>query len=253
MTSASDSASGKPGQTFVDGNQMKRYPVEFEIAGPAAMFSRPDTGAAPISYPVPTWSACKAIFESVARGFVAKDVASAFFCPTIVEIRRPVRFERYVTNYRGPLRKSDQIKKEASYQLQTTILVDVCYRVWGETVQIPGATEGGVNGAHALQEIFDRRMAKGASKYSPCLGWKEFLPSYFGPFREGAEWHARFPVQSEETRQLSAFLLSVWDAPINGKYDPVFRELPIKGGMLRFPHVTLTNGKLVFEEDSHAG
>ena len=110
-----------------------------------------------------------------------------------------------------------------------------------------------MNGAHALQEIFDRRMAKGASKYSPCLGWKEFLPSYFGPFREGAEWHARFPVQSEETRQLSAFLLSVWDAPINGKYDPVFRELPIKGGMLRFPHVTLTNGKLVFEEDSHAG
>lgn len=44
------------------------YEVEFEIAGPAAMFARPDTGSTPISYPVPTWSACKAMFESVARG-----------------------------------------------------------------------------------------------------------------------------------------------------------------------------------------
>lgn len=170
---------------------MKRYAVEFEIAGPAAMFSRPDTGAAPISYPVPTWSACKAMFESVARGFMAKNVASAFFCPTSVEIRRPVRFERYVTNYRGPLRKSDQIKKKASYQLQTTIFVDVCYRVRGETVQIPGATGGGVNGAHALQEMFNRRLAKGASKYSPCLGWKEFCPATlarFGRARNGRRY-----------------------------------------------------------------
>lgn len=172
---------------------MKRYPVEFEIAGPAAMFSRPDTGAAPISYPVPTWSACKAMFESVARGFVGPNVASAVFCPTSVEIRRTVRFERHVTNYRGPLRKADQIKKEVSYQLQTTILVDVCYRARGETVQIPRATDGGVNSAHALQQMFNRRLAKGASKYSPCLGWKEFLPSYFGSFREGLEWQALFP------------------------------------------------------------
>lgn len=172
---------------------MKRYPVEFEIAGPAAMFSRPDTGAAPISYPVPTWSACKAMFESVARGFVGPNVASAVFCPTSVEIRRPVRFERHVTNCRGPLRKADQIKKAVSYQLQTTILVDVCYRARGETVQIPRATDGGVNSAHALQQMFNRRLAKGASKYSPCLGWKEFLPSYFGSFREGLEWQALFP------------------------------------------------------------
>ena len=172
---------------------MKRYPVEFEIAGPAAMFSRPDTGAAPISYPVPTWSACKAMFESVARGFVGPNVASAVFCPTSVEIRRPVRFERHVTNCRGSLRKADQIKKAVSYQLQTTILVDVCYRARGETVQIPRATDGGVNSAHALQQMFNRRLAKGASKYSPCLGWKEFLPSYFGSFREGLEWQALFP------------------------------------------------------------
>ncbi|MFZ2653091.1 MAG: CRISPR-associated protein Cas5 [Burkholderiaceae bacterium] len=232
---------------------MKRYPVEFEIAGPAAMFSRPDTGAAPVSYPVPTWSACKAMFEAVARGFVAKNIASAFFCPTSVEIRRPIRFERYVTNYRGPLRKSSQIEKQASYQLQATILVDVCYRVRGETVQIPGAADGGVSAAHALQAMFNRRLAGGVSKYPPCLGWKEFLPSYFGPFLEAPEWQALFPLQHEESTQLPAFLLAVWDAPVNGDYRPVFRELQIEAGTLRFPRVSLANGKLVFEEEPHAG
>ena len=230
---------------------MKRYPVEFEIAGPAAMFSRPDTGAAPISYPIPTWSACKAMFESVARGFTAKNLPSAFFCPTSVEIRSPIRFERYVANYRGPLRKSSQIEKQASYQLQATILVDVCYRVRGETVQIPGATDSGA--AHALQEMFNRRMARGASKYPPCLGWKEFFPSYFGAFREGTEWEVLFPLQREETKELPAFLLAVWDAPISGKYRPVFRELRIEAGTLHFPSVTVANEKLVFEDGPHAG
>jgi CRISPR-associated protein Cas5d len=192
------------------------------------------------------------MFESVARGFTAKNLAPAFFCPTSVEIRSPVRFERYVTNYRGPLRKSSQIEKNASYQLQATILVDVCYRIRGEAVGIPGAADSAVNGAHALQEMFSRRLAKGASKYSPCLGWKEFFPSYFGPFREAPEWQASFPLQREETRELPAFLLAVWDAPINGKYRPVFRELRIDGGILNFPSVTLEDAKLVFGEGPHA-
>jgi hypothetical protein len=30
------------------------------------MFARPDTGGTPTSYPVPTWSACKGVFESIA-------------------------------------------------------------------------------------------------------------------------------------------------------------------------------------------
>lgn len=37
-----------------------RYTVEFEVAGPLAMFARPDTGGTPTSYPLPTWSAAKA-------------------------------------------------------------------------------------------------------------------------------------------------------------------------------------------------
>ncbi|MGA7992375.1 MAG: CRISPR-associated protein Cas5 [Thermoanaerobaculia bacterium] len=34
-----------------------------EVAGPLAMFTRPDTGGTPTSYPLPTWSAAKGILE----------------------------------------------------------------------------------------------------------------------------------------------------------------------------------------------
>ncbi len=44
---------------FVE-EDMNGYPtIALEVAGPAAMFTRPDTGATPISYPVPTYSAAK--------------------------------------------------------------------------------------------------------------------------------------------------------------------------------------------------
>lgn len=228
---------------------VRTYPVCFEVEGPAAMFARPDTGAAPISYPLPTWSACKAMFESVARGCFGKgNPPAAFFCPDSVEVWKPIRFEKYVTNYRGPLRKGSQIEKGASYQLPATVLVDVCFRVTGHCVPLPNARSSGVNAAHALQEMFLRRLSKGVSKYAPCLGWKEFLPSYFGPWREPADKQGSPRLQQELNILLPAFLLSVWDAPVAGTYQPIFRELEIQAGVLRFPEVALDNGKLTFAE-----
>ena len=227
------------------------YSVEFEIAGPAAMFARPDTGSTPISYPIPTWSACKAMFESVARGFFSKGTQpGAFFSPSEVEIWKPVRFEKYVTNYRGPLRKGDQIKKNTSYQLHATILVDVCFRVKGNCVRIPGAPDDSNNAPHALQEMFTRRLAQGRSKYAPCLGWKEFVPDYFGPFRDNASSLDGRELQQHYYAELPALLMSVWDAPANGIYNPVFRALEIKGGVIHFPSVQIRNGKLDFERMS---
>ena len=43
------------------GGIMKEYIAEFEIAGNAAMWTRPDTGVAPVSYPAPTFSAIRVI------------------------------------------------------------------------------------------------------------------------------------------------------------------------------------------------
>src|SRR5580693_1904841 len=101
--------------TFTGGAM--KYDVHLEVAGPLAIFARPDTGGTPTSYPVPTWSAAKGMFESIA--FFAD--GAAWICPTKVEVCRKkrddsdvratvprgggVRFQRYTTNYGGPLRK----------------------------------------------------------------------------------------------------------------------------------------------------
>ena len=44
---------------------MQEYTVSLEISGPTAMWTRPDTGDTPVSYPVPTFGAVKGIFECI--------------------------------------------------------------------------------------------------------------------------------------------------------------------------------------------
>ncbi len=169
----------------------RNFEVQLEVAGPFAMFARPDTGSTPVSYPVPTWSAAKGMFDAVARLHYSND--SAWIHPTRVEICRPIRYERYVTNYGGPLRKQDQIRKDNNYQLHATILVDVCYRLYGEVKSKQSTRGRGMERKkrrtgkrdvqHELCDLLMTRLTRGQTFYTPCLGWKEFVPSYFGPFR----------------------------------------------------------------------
>jgi CRISPR-associated protein Cas5d len=200
----------------------KSYRVSLEMEGPAAMFTRPDSGASPISYPIPTYSAAKGIFEAVAR------LKSAYIKPTKVEICKPIRFEKYTTNYGGPLRKPDQIKKKAAYQLPATILVDVCFKLYGVVEEMTLAPDRN-NHLHALQEIFIRRLKRGQSYYTPVLGWKEFIPSYFGPIRE------KNLVQKNINQIIPSLLHSVFDEPVSGTYKPEFRQnVKIREGVFEY-------------------
>jgi CRISPR-associated protein Cas5d len=94
-------------------HRMSNYSVQIEIAGPLAMFARPDTGGTPTSYPAPTWSAAKGILESIA--FLSSGEATLH--PNRIEVCRlkgtrggAVEFQSYATNYGGPLRKDLNIK-----------------------------------------------------------------------------------------------------------------------------------------------
>ena len=79
---------------------MKTYEVSLEISGRTAMWTRPDTGDAPVSYPAPSFAAVKGIFESIVW------LKSAEVVPTRVEICAPLVFHTYSTNYGGPFAKS---------------------------------------------------------------------------------------------------------------------------------------------------
>lgn len=164
------------------------YPICMEIAGNTAIWTRPDTGDSPVSYPAPTYSAVKALFESVLWGPAVEIV------PKKVEICSPIRYHSYATNYGGPLRSPNNIKKGDNYRLFATVLIDVCYRLYAiarPLKQKNNISEKSLNWdrkttspGHAYQEIFTRRLTRGQSYANLCLGWKEFTPSYFGPFRK---------------------------------------------------------------------
>lgn len=42
----------------------KTYPVEMEIAGNTAMWTRPDCGDSPCSYPAPTYSSVRGLLRA---------------------------------------------------------------------------------------------------------------------------------------------------------------------------------------------
>jgi CRISPR-associated protein Cas5d len=206
-----------------------------EIAGNTAMWTRPDTGDCPVSYPVPTYSAVKAIFESVLWG------PAVTIMPTKVEICAPVRYHAYHTNYGGPLRKFDAIKKGNSYQLLATVLIDVCYRLYADVApnkKKDNLPESALNWdrkttspGHAYQAMFNRRLKRGQCHSIPSLGWKEFTPSYFGEFREPTR------VLSDLTSIIIPSMLRQvfsqgYNSPVSYVYD---RDIIIDNGVLVYP------------------
>lgn len=210
------------------------YNVQFEISGPTAMWTRPDTGDAPVSYPAPTYSAAKGLFESIVW------LKSAEVVPTRVDICSPLVFHTYSTNYGGPLRKSKIMKKGSSYQLLATVLINVSYRlhaiVRGDQVAEERLSESAKrqraiasNGAHAYQEMFDRRIRRGQWHHVPCLGWKEFVPDYVGPFRESTT------ICSEISTVIPSMMWQVFPSGKFGEWQPTFRQnVQIDKGVLDY-------------------
>ena len=208
---------------------MRNYPVQMEVAGPLAMFTRVDTGATPTSYPVPTWSAAKGLFDAIAM-LVS---GAAWIAPVRVEVCRKrgerggsVRYESYATNYGGPLRKPKLVDAGNNMQLYATVLVDVCYRLHAE---VRGNSAVGYNPRHQLQDMFLRRLERGQCHSTPALGWREFTCSYWGPFRDGTE------VDEALSLMIPSMLAGMWSEPVKGAYAPRFaQEVRIVNGALTY-------------------
>lgn len=197
---------------------MRNYPLELEVSGPLAMFTRVDTGGTPTSYPVPTWSAAKGLFDAIA--FLAD--GAAWIAPTRVEVCRrrgtaggSVRHESYATNYGGPLRKPNLVAAGNNMQLYATVLADVRYRLHAE---VRGELMTGRNPRHHLHDLFVRRLERGQCHHAPALGWREFTCSYWGPFREDTE------VDEGLSLTIPSMLVGVWDRPVGGSYAPRYAQ-----------------------------
>lgn len=211
------------------------YPIEMEIAGDTAMWTRPDTGDCPVSYPAPTYSAVKAIFESVLWGEAIEVI------PQKVELCTPVQYHSYCTNYGGPLRSATSIKNGNNYQLYATVLIDVCYKLYAEVIpnhkkdNLPQSAlqwdKKTTSPGHAYQAIFQRRLKRGQSYSIPVLGWGEFTPSYFGQIRNTTSVLTDLPeiVIPSMLRQVFS---QGYKSPVSYEYDT---DLVLRGGVLEYP------------------
>ena len=213
----------------------KHYPIRMEIAGSTAMWTRPDCGDSPCSYPAPTYSAVKGLFESVLWG------PAIIVVPKKVEICAPVQYHSYVTNYGGPLRSATSIKRGNNYQLFATVLIDVCYRLYAEVIANPEKAtlpdkaskwdKKTTSPGHAYQEIFNRRLKKGQSFATLALGWSEFTPSYVGPFREQTTVCTELP-----DLYIPSMLRGVFAHGYNSGYEAVYdTDIHIHNGILVYP------------------
>lgn len=215
---------------------MKPYEIKMEISGPTAMWTRPDTGDCPVSYPAPTYSAVKGIFESILWGPAVE------IKPKKVEICTPVQYHNYQTNYGGPLRKSGVITTGGGFQLLATVLIDVCYRIYADVVPISKDLKETIpesakdwdkkttSPGHAYQEIFNRRIERGQCFTIPCLGWKEFGSDYFGPFRDS------IAVQSDYSTVVPSMLREVFSKGYKSNVTFSFdQNIEIKKGILSYP------------------
>jgi len=209
---------------------MPEYRVQCEVAGPLAMYARPDTGGSPTSYPAPPWSAAKGLLESIA--FLSH--GEAWLHPTRVEVCRPVgtrggvvAYQRYAFNYGGPLRKDLNIKSGTGMQVFATVLANPCYRIHAE---IRAAHRGrGCNSRHHLQDLFERRIKQGRCHKTPALGWSEFTCDYWGPFRP------EFEIDDALNVDIPSMLASVWDRSRDGAYASRFAQnVRIENGVLRY-------------------
>jgi CRISPR-associated protein Cas5d len=207
-----------------------------EISGATAMWTRPDTGDCPVSYPAPTYSAVKAIFESITWGPAVE------IMPRKVEICAPVQYHSYTTNYGGPLRSDTSRKDGNSYQLLATVLIDVCYKLHAEVrpnpqkAKIPKSAfewdSKTTSPGHAHQSIFNRRLKRGQSYSIPTLGWKEFTPNYFGPLRDDTEVLSSLP-DIVVPSMLRAIFGDGYNSSVSFVYD---QDIVIKSGCLVYPN-----------------
>jgi CRISPR-associated protein Cas5d len=196
---------------------MNSFPISLEIAGPTAMWTRPDSGDAPASYLAPTFQAAKQVFESIVW------LRSAEVIPWRAEICLPVVFHRYFTNYNGPLRKdaNDPLGAETAgpHQLIATVLINVRYKFHAFVIshrperevsaQAQKWLDRRINGAHAYKDRFEFRLKHGQWHPTPFLGWREFAPDYAGPLQ------LETPVCESQNHEMSSMQWMVFDPPEN--------------------------------------
>lgn len=205
-------------------------PLELLVWGEWACFTRPETKAERVSYPVMTPSAARGVLEAV------------FWKPEFswevrqIAVLRPIRYHSIVRNEvnskavvstaRGWSESGGgaYFAEEDRTQRHTLALRDVAYRIAADLVLRPHAADD----VAKYRDQFRRRVARGQCWHRPYLGCREFA-AHFGP--PDPAWQ---PIDT--SKDLGRMLLDLdYASDGSGRGKPRFFSARLESGILHVP------------------
>lgn len=216
-----------------------------DVWGEFACFTRPELKVERFSYPVPTPSAVRGIYDAIyckPKEFRWQVTSVEILAPpAYIALRRnEVKDKVSVRNVQGWMSgesppepiwaDGSESRDKGRTQRQTMALRDVHYRLHAEIRPWPGF-EGKQQG---VEEQFRRRAGHGKCIYQPCFGCREF-PAYFELVEVGAP-----PPQVEPfDLDIGLMLYDVFDlsrpgASVDTANISLFRAT-VRGGVLPVP------------------
>lgn len=211
----------------------KQSPIlRIRVQGPLAIFTRPELKTERVSYPVPTPSAMRGLYEAICwkpairwqieRIIVLNDIRFTAFKRNEVNTKG-VRPTTDMVNSGGipPVYFADDSRNRA--QRNTLALRDVDYQVEARFSLTDAA--GDEDNITKFVEMFTRRLAKGQHYHQPYLGCRECAAEVMEPLTS--------PTPIDDSRDLG---LMLWDLDFTtNPATPLFFKARLDHGVLLVP------------------
>lgn len=226
-----------------------------KVWGDFGCFSRPELKTERFSYPCPTPSAARGIFDSIyCKAYNRRTKVAEFYWqvtriellspPSYIALRRnevsnTVAADSTVCGWmRDPEKFSPLVADDNNIRLQrqTMALREPKFRIHAHIVARPGFEKSLV----AFDQQFERRATKGKFFAMPCMGCREF-PAFF-EYVEDVESARKMEPAVDVNQDLGHMLYDVFNlARVNDHFTKphvsVFKA-EIKGGVLEVPEYT---------------
>lgn len=148
----------------------RKRPYRIKVEGEYALFSRQETKAEPLSYPIMTPTAARGLLEAIfwKPEFDWKILA--------IEMLKPVQYANFTRNH---IKEKQRLNKrifasEMRVQAHQAVLKDVAYVIECDIQLCNHATEK----IGKYCEQFEKRMGTGACFQQPFLGIREFIADF---------------------------------------------------------------------------
>lgn len=212
-----------------------KYVVGLEVAGPLAMWSRPDTGIYPVSNMIPSVTATRGLVQSILHH------PTAVVDPIMIAVCNPVQTMPYRWTTKAHMGDPVLQKVYQSRIMTYEVLVDVRYKF------VLGVRDSGVpfselpkntqdfyhqhpnnkNPAHAYADELIRAIRDGRSWRRLLLGSKQMFVTEWGPLRADTKPNPDINCDSFVIDEL-------WSRSVQGQFQPRYRKVPIRNGVAQF-------------------